>query len=140
MLIVHDSYKLAAQNPTPNEEAEVSKIWAQYLWSSVPADDLVTSFERAFADHASTFPVTTQEIKVAYSKIAKERKQAEYAERAASGDSLREPECPVCFSSGFERVRRCSPEGRWYEAVNKITTCCNYWTKRLSEIVEPHKL
>jgi len=40
-------------------------------------------------------------------------------------------QCPNCLDTGFERVRYCQPNGKWYEGVIKAVHCCNYWSRRL---------
>lgn len=104
----------------------------------VPEAELQRSFDRAFADHTSNFPVSAYDLKVAYDAIISEEKAAVEAAEHKKREELRkklkamETEaqyriCSSCLNSGFREVfNKDDPDGRWVVKCNQ----CNYWFNR----------
>lgn len=88
-LIVDDSFELSSQNPTDAERLARSETWARVLMPIVPEERLQDTFDRAFADHDSNFPVNAYELKTAWEKIKREEK--EIAAEAAAAERVNNP-------------------------------------------------
>lgn len=100
----------------------------------VPEVDLQPSFDRAFADHDSSFPVNAYDLKSAYTRIVTEQreKQQEDHKRFIREQELRHrlherPECSHCFNSGFREID--DPNGGPNRGVVRCDRC-EYWHRR----------
>lgn len=131
MLIVNDSYTLAAQMPTMAEKANTARVWARYMCGVIPVSLVQETFDRAYARSTHDYPVTPQRMISAWGDMVDEYNEAMRAENALTGKT----NCHVCLDTGFTYHRECRPNGRWYDGVKKSTTCCKYWTRRLQNDV-----
>jgi len=133
-LIILDSFRLSSQAPTDEEIALRSQSWTRHLMGVVPEVELQRCFDRAFADHDSSFPVSAYDVKSAYDAILADERAAEAKrreERRRQLDAMTtEPKyliCDHCYNSGFRQIRNPNdPDGRWVVKCN----LCNYWFNR----------
>lgn len=127
MVVVNDSYTLAAQMPTMAEKANTARVWSRYLCGAVPERSLQKAFERAYGRSNKDYPVTPQQILSAWGDLAEEHNEAIRKQLIATAGAM----CTTCLDTGFTYHRECRPNGKWYDGVVKSTECCNYWPRRL---------
>jgi hypothetical protein len=139
--IIARTVSLANLPPLTVEELTVrSRDWADALFVSIPESRLWDAFNRALADHETTYPVSFFELKAAWINIEREERIAEYKRREAVMDDLDRknrlatPVCPICRGTGFkEAAPRESYIGRTYSGVERSYNCCDYWEKRRTQ-------
>lgn len=111
---VDASYNLSSQMPTDEEKAVKCEAWSRALMGVIPENRLQETFNRAFVDHTSNFPVSAYDLKTAWERIVAdtERKTKEAIEaRALAPSSEAELLCRRCDGSGIEVI--VSPDGEY---------------------------
>lgn len=94
---------------------------------TVPEIELQKSFDRAFADHASNFPISAYDIKTGYESILRNAEvERDAARQKLIDDAVRIAvtsrfECPDCFNTGWRYVA--DPQGSSYRGVVRCDRC-----------------
>lgn len=74
---VHDSFGASSQDPTLEQIMARTAIWSRLLFGIVPAERFQHTFDRAFRDKPTNFPVDAYDLKNAWQRIEAEEKAAE---------------------------------------------------------------
>lgn len=101
---------------------------------AVPEQELQRCFDRAFAGHDSSFPISAYDMKTAYDAIVADERELENRKREERRRKLEaittEPKyriCEHCHSGGFREVfNRKDPDNTYVVKCNQ----CNYWEIR----------
>lgn len=138
MELIAKSLELSNQpSLTENELGERGLTWAEILFEIIPEDDLKPSFNRAFKDNDTTFPVNAPMIKIAFERIATERKYALI--RSYQANASDDFQCEFCFNCGFCGIDKdgysIPLEARNPHGVRKcFVGDCHYWERRLAKM------
>lgn len=77
--------------------------WCEALEACVPEDRLRDAYLRAFKDHASGFPLSAYEVKIAWERVREEEAAAAVAGGGSgSGDAVEARDCQRCHGGGIE--------------------------------------
>lgn len=117
--------------PTDTEKATRCEAWARALMGNVPEGDLQRSFDHAFANHDSNFPVNAYDIIQAYRAMCyaeqerRRKEQVEFLRRQEEQHRLLDKfECCYCFNSGWRTIT--DPKGGDYKGVIRCDRC-EHW-------------
>lgn len=111
---------------------------------TIPEQDLQKAFDRAFADHDTSFPVSAYDLKTAYERVIenervenRRRMTQQSIQEMALSSSRNYWECEHCNGCGFRYVD--DPHGSLYRGVVRCDRC-EYWARRDMNRPEPRKL
>lgn len=108
MEIVEKTYSLAnSQALEANESFLKATDWSEVLYKIIPLDRLRECYDRAVADHDTTFAVNAHDLKNAWKKIRDEdlhRRHMARLEAAKRTPAAHEPVCLRCRDTNCETV------------------------------------
>jgi hypothetical protein len=134
--LVLKALEIAQQPPLKGEELLRRSItWAELLFEAgLPENELKESFNVAFKNHQTDFPINAVAVKNGYESLIKKRQQAilDNSIRNSQANASDDWQCPYCFNSGWCSVDR---NGYRVSLVADNRPDCEYWGRRIGRII-----